>query len=250
MPASIDGPASEMYPFEVATSGSMHNEAPGESARGIKAAEIISETALVGVLGSIHPALGVLGSTMAALRQSRLLPRWLTFLDRDLAAAGVVLDPNDPNTEAMFNRLTFSALQTARTEKWEMLAGALQNSAAPPSSPDFLVEHFADLVIRFTPEHIRVMQIVASPAKHGINLEGLDSSQLLAALASDVSDESREDLSLVIDVVWNDLVLNDLAHPRFMTRFTQVLGNDDHDPGDSGLSEKGLRFLAHIRAGE
>jgi hypothetical protein len=227
----------------------MENSLPGtpESSRGVEAAELVAGTVLAGVLEALHPALGVLGVSFFELRRSTLLPRWLDTVNRRVSQSSLALDPSDPETVAMFTLLTRAALQTARQEKLELLAAAFV-SAEQASTPDFLVEHFADLVVRFTPEHVRVLQITESPDAHGLNAAQLTHSEVLEA-ASGGAEQEVDDLGMIIDVVWNDLSVNGLVDSRYSVVLTNALGSSkDDDQAEVAIAEKGRRFLAYIGA--
>jgi len=221
-------------------------DSPDDS-RGVRAAEIVAGAALAGVMGAIDPALGVLGVSFIELLNSELFPGWLATLNRRVSQSPRTLDPRNPETVAMFNLLTRAAMQTARQEKLELLAAAFVSSGET-STPDFLVDHFADLVVRFTPEHIRVLQITESPESHGLDAARLTRVEVLEA-ASDGARHELEDLNMIIDVVWNDLSVNGLVDSRFKVVLTNALGTSESgDRAEVVIAEKGRRFLAHLGA--
>lgn len=171
------------------------------------------------------------------------MQKWAHYVDTRLAEKNKALDPHDPQTTAVFNKLTFAALQTSRNDKWALLVDALANSGSASFNPDYVQELFADYVIKYTTQHVHLLHLAASPhewlkargggASANIGLREVLHPQVFAGSA---------DYELMSDTLWNDLYTDGMILNR---------------PGGAGTvdevfqsgwmaSEKGRRFLRHL----
>ncbi len=214
----------------------------------VQVAEFAAEEALKATLQAIDPNLGHLGSALVDLRRSRLLPRWLTFVNERLRSSSVTIDSQEERMEALFNRLTIAALQTSRNEKWELLAEVLisANTTAWIDS-DFVVDHFADLVVRFSPEHVLVLRHLSKLSPE----DEPSPEQILEALAPGLTDDDRVGLLLVLDSVMSDLTSAGLIGHGFGKG---NMNTTDHGDGTFSIdtswaiSSKGRRFLEYLES--
>lgn len=226
---------------------SSRDEGKGRSLERVRVAEDAAAAVAASTLGAIHPALGVLADMFITIRSSGLLSGWLTVADCRLEEAGAVLDASDPRAQASFNRLTLAALQTARTEKWELLATALVRSAQVTADSDFIVDHFAELVIRLSPEHVSILRVFDRPGDFGLDISRLSDAALLAIVAPERSDRDDGEISMIVDVARSELESNDLVGTRFTTSLNRAMkGLYEEGQSDVFVTEKGQRFLAYL----
>jgi hypothetical protein len=204
----------------------------------------ISEAVLTGAIGAaLGPAAAVVAAGFFGVWNAATMEKWSHYVDTRLAEKDKALDPNDPQAAAIFNKLTFAALQTSRHDKWALLVDALANSGSGTLNPDYVQELFADYVIKYTPQHVHLLYLAASPREwlkvHGNgSSEGTGLREILCTYVFANSDDHQ----LMSETIWNDL---------------QADGMILNTPGGAGTieevfqrgwmaTEKGRRFLRHL----
>lgn len=210
-------------------------------------AESVASSSLLLVLDAVNPGLGVLAAGFSTAWSNGLLSQWLKVLGERTAASSTFPDPDDPRTRAAFQRLTIGALQTSRTEKWQLLADALLHSGPLSAESDFMVEHFADLVVRLSPEHVRVLQVLACPSAFNLDVPRLSDEALLAALMPSLDGDDKTEARMMVDIVKSDLTFSDLIETNFVTTYERAKSGDlEAGFSDATVTAKGIRFLAHL----
>jgi hypothetical protein len=200
----------------------------------------------------LHPLAGIVAAALVGVRHTAMGQRWADFLNTEVTAAGIVVEPSErERVEPVLNRIRVAAMQTRRREKWELLAQALISTALHPEWEDFVVEYFADLVARLTPEHVKVLQVMNRPGDYGIDAEDPQTEQLIEALQPNATEEERADQRLVLDATWSDLVGLGLLGEGFGRATGQMTDNGDGTLTSRSptISSTGRRFLAYLSRG-
>lgn len=202
------------------------------------------EAAAISLVGSLLPLAGAIANGYVASRNNRIMREWIEVAGRALVLAERAFDPDDPQLIAVFNRLTIGALQTRRRDKWDLLANALKNSGSGRSTPDTLQERFADLAVRWTPEHVRCLLLVRQSRQEMITY-GWDPSDRQVTLGQFMPEtllRGVEDAGLVSAAIWRDL-------------YDAGMLVSDFGPGmqvralnEASLSSLGRRFITYLGA--
>jgi len=170
------------------------------------AAESTAEAIAVGLTTLINPLLGLIVGGGIAYRNNRVIQGWIDQAEATFRRHGRSLDPTDDLAIAIFNRLTIGAVQTSRHDKWIYLSEALANSGRSAGTPDFVQEMFAEIVVRYTPEHVEMLYMAAQPTKwiaaRGLPI-GLGDSHGEVLPATILA--SIDDASLVAESIWREL---------------------------------------------
>lgn len=196
--------------------------------------------ATVGAIAVANPLLGIVAGGALAYTNNLLVKQWIDAANEKLERAGRVLNPDDPASVAAFNRLTIGALQTARTEKRLLLADALVG-ALSGSTPDFLQEVFADLAVRYSPEHVAILRMINAPGDtvraYG---EQPNPSLTLSAFLQGSILRGVEEPELVRDQIGDDLHRDGLVVSRFGPAMNVMT------LGPAEVTERGHRFLTYL----
>lgn len=204
----------------------------------------ISEAVVTGAIGAaLGPAAAIVSAGFFGVWNAATMEKWARYVDTRLAEKDKALDFHDPQTAAVFNKLTFAALQTSRHDKWALLVDALANSGSTSPNPDYIQELFADYVIKYTPQHVHLLYLAASPSEW-LEIHGHGTSEnagLREVLHAHVFLGS-DDYDLMSETLWNDLHTDGM-----MLNMPGGAGTID-DVFKSGwmVTEKGRRFLRHL----
>ncbi|MEV7648185.1 hypothetical protein [Arthrobacter sp. NPDC089319] len=204
----------------------------------------ISEALVTGAMGAaLGPAAAMVSAGFFSFWNAAAMERWAQYVDSRLAKMERALDPHDHQAMAIFNKLTFAALQTSRHDKWALLVDALAYSGSTAPNPDYVQEMFADYVIKYTPQHVKLLYLAASPNEwlkaYG---EGVSAGDDLRDVVRSHVFAMTDDFELMSDSVWADLYADGMLVNR---------------PGGAGTieevfqngwmaTEKGRRFLRHL----
>ncbi|WP_140403329.1 hypothetical protein [Microbacterium oxydans] len=205
------------------------------------------ESAVVAAISAAQPVAGIAAAGFLAAGGSAHIKKWFRITDETFEDAGRPLDPDDSQLSAAYWILANGAAQTSRSAKWEYLAIALVNSGSWSSNPDFIVEHFAYLASRYSPEHVQMLGLLQEVEQHP--------SQVNATLAEtrdwlfrEIRDRGgvAEDLDLVLDVVLEDLIRDGLVSSSLVEAFTQGLSGEPSGDSKYKVTSTGLRFHRHV----
>lgn len=204
----------------------------------------ISSAVVTGLSGvALGPVAAMVSAGMFGVWNERTLAKWARFVDSRLAEQEKHFNAHDPQTVAIFNKLTFAALQTSRHDKWELLVDALSNSGSASSNQDSLQELFADYVIKYTPQHVLLLFLAASPQEWlESHADGASGDTELRVILLDHVFDGPDDYELMSETYWDDLHRDGMLLNR---------------PGGAGTiedvmgvgwmaTEKGRRFLRHL----
>lgn len=196
-----------------------------------------------GIAALVNPIAGLLAAGAIAYANNRQIRQWVSIADARLAHAERPFDADDPELMATFNRLTIGAMQTSRTDKMEMLADALANTRSSPGNPDLLQEVLASLVVSYSPEHIKMLRLVAEPGPtlraYQIGADGYD--RPLGELLPETILKGHDDPHLVAEQIWDDLARDGLLLHRYGPAMTPS------GVGPADLTERGRRLLCYLR---
>lgn len=204
------------------------------------AAESAVEAVAVGVAALANPLIGLIFGGAVAYRNNNVIRGWLDQAKATLESHGRSLDPDDDLAIAIFNRLTIGAIQTSRHDKWVYLSEALANSGRSAGTTDFVQEMFAELVVRYTPEHVEMLYMSAQPAEwlaeRGLPIGRADTfgSILPTTILASIGD-----VELVAESIWRDLhrdgmIMNEPGPAAQINAFAWA------------VTQKGRRFLRHL----
>lgn len=203
------------------------------------AIEAAASAVVAGAIAAADPLLGIVAGGAIAIANNLIAREWIEVASSRIEAEDLKFNPDDPVIIAAYNRLTIGALQTSRTEKRRLLADALAG-AVRGGTPDFLQEVFADLAVRYSPEHIAYLRMIRSPGdvarSYGLIPDGTRSvGDILDLMLSD-----EEDRDLVGDKIGDDLYRDGLVNSQFGPEVN--LSN----LGPSEISVRGQRFLNYL----
>lgn len=216
---------------------------PGEPSDRDLDGEAATAAVMVGVAALVNPVAGLLLSGGVAYANNRQIRRWIEVADSRLSAVGRLLDPDDVETMAIFNRLTIGAIQSSRMEKLEILADALANTRPSAGNPDLLQEVLAGIVVRYSPEHVTFLRLLedAPGVLRGYPNKRLARATPLYEFLSETVLASHDEPTLVADQVWSDLLRDGLVRRRLRPK------NTAGDLLPRHLSARGQRFLSYLR---
>lgn len=207
-----------------------------------------SEAAVVAVASLANPVVGVLAAAALGAKEAVTVRRWRRAVEGALATSGKLLDPEDPLTVAIFTRLTLAAAQTAEADKLELLVNAVLSSGPDGLEPDFLQEHFADLIARLSATHVRVLCAIRDHNELQLDLMTLDAASLLRALSVDSEADVDPDIAFVLETVWNQLVAEDLIESDSLGTENAFEADPSRGRQVHGITPKGRRFLRYLTA--
>ena len=203
---------------------------------------------MIAVAALANPVAGVLAAAALGAKEAVTVRRWRRAVEVALAASGKLLDPEDPLTVAIFTRLTLAAAQTAEAEKLELLVNAVLSSGPDGLEPDFLQEHFADLIARLSATHVRVLRAIRDHNELQLDLMNLDAASLLRALRVDGEADVDPDIAFVLETVWNQLVAEDLVESDSLATENAFEADPSRGRQVHGITPKGRRFLRYLAA--
>ena len=202
--------------------------------------EAAAEALTVGLAAIVNPLLGLVAGGAIAYRNNRVIRGWLDQANATLERHGRLLDPTDDLAIAVFNRLSIGAIQTSRHDKWVYLSEALARSGQSAGTPDFVQEMFAELVVRYTPEHVEMLYLAAQPeewlAERGLTVGRADTlGEILPATIL----ASIDDVALVAESIWRELhydgmIMNEPGPAMNFNGFAWA------------VTDQGRRFLRHL----
>ena len=203
------------------------------------AVEAAASAVAAGAIAAADPLLGIVAGGAIAIANNLIARDWIEVASTRLEAEALTFNPDDPVIVASYNRLTIGALQTSRTEKRRLLADALAGTVRG-GTPDLLQEVFADLAVRYTPEHVGYLRLIQRPGdvvrSYGLVPDGNRSiGDILDLMLSD-----EEDRDLVGDKIGEDLYRDGLVNSRFGPEMTVA------NLGPSEISLRGQRFLNYL----
>lgn len=207
-----------------------------------------TEAAAVAVAGLVTPVAGVLAAVTLGAKESVTTRRWRRAVEAALSDTGKLLDPEDPLTVAVFTRLSLAAAQSAETDKLELLVNALLNSGPDGVEPDFLQEHFADLIARLSASHVRVLRAVRDHNELDLDLSDLTAATLLRALRISGETNVDPDLAMILEAVWSQLVAEDLVESDSLATENAFEADPSRGHQVHGITPKGRRFLRYLAA--
>lgn len=129
------------------------NKLPGEP--GTRSIAVMSAVVTGAAGAALGPAAAVVSAGIFGVWNEAILHKCARYVGDRMAEVAKTFDPHDPQAYAIFNKLTFAALQTSRHDKWALLVDALGNSGRSSPDPDYVQELFADYVMRYTPHNMQ-----------------------------------------------------------------------------------------------
>lgn len=205
------------------------------------------EAALVAGVSAIDPVAGAAAAGFLAAGGGAHIKRWFLIADEVFDDAGRSLDVNDPQLVAAYWILANGAAQTSREAKWRYLAIALVNSGSWSANPDFIVEHFANLASRYSPEHVQILGILETledDAQTGHRTPPLTRDGLLQEIRD--LGAASEDFEFIIEVVLDELIRDGLVSAHYSAAFEQALTGEEPAGSPYTLSATGRRFHRHL----
>lgn len=205
---------------------------------------VVSSAVVTGLSGiALGPVAALVSAGFFGLWNEVALAKWANFVDSRLAEEGQAFNAHDPQTAAIFNKLTFAALQTSRHDKWALLVDALSNSGSASPNQDYVQELFADYVIKYTPQHVHLLFLAASPREWlKVHADGASSSTELRSIFLAHVFGGSDDYELLSDTFWDDLHKDGMLLNR-----PGGAGTIDEVFGEGWMvTEKGRRFLRHL----
>ena len=145
---------------------------------------------------------------------------------------------------AVFNKLSLGAMQTNRDEKLRLFAGVLLNAGSHSAIPDRVQLIFADMVVRYEPEHLQYLSFLSDPDRwlpeHGYS-PGI--TMELGVLMTATIFAGVEDWEIAFDTMVRELEADGIIASGFAP---SVFVGDVVYSEHRLIWDKGTRFLEYV----